>query len=192
MCHLHCLVFCWLSSVFCHFSKLTPSPLTLVHCHLVFCWALNVFPLHYKPFTLTFIHHLMFQWAFGVFYCSTKPSPLPSCICLSWFCVSIHAFHCFTNSNPPFHMWSLSSYISLFHLMFFVILSNSPHPNSSSLLFCSSWEPKSHCWLSFLFMKCDPSPCHVLLVLWIITMSFQPIPFGLQRVIHLSLFSQFV
>jgi hypothetical protein len=105
---------------------------------------------------------------------------------------TLDMFHCFTNSNLPFHMWSLSSYISLFHLVFFVVLSNSPHPHSSSLLFYSFWEPKSHCWVSFLFMKCDPSPYYVLLVLWIITLSLQPIPLGLWRVTHSSCFSQFV
>jgi hypothetical protein len=128
-----------------------------------------------------------------VFYCSKKPSPPPRFVCHGLvFQSALDMFHCFTNSNPPFHMWSLSSYISLFHLVFFVVLSNSPHPHLSSLLFYSSWEPKSHCWLSFLFMKRDPSPYHVLLVLWSIILCLQPILLGLWRVTHSYCFSQFV
>jgi hypothetical protein len=74
MCHLHCLVFCWSSNVFCHSSKLTPSPLTLVHCHLVFWWPPNVF------------------------HCTINPPPSHSFIIL---CFNGHLVYFIVLQNPP-------------------------------------------------------------------------------------------
>lgn len=172
MCHFHCLCFVGCVMCFVILWNLPPPPSHLFIVILRFGGPLMCFIALWMP-----DHHIHLS---SYVYCSTKPSPPSMFVCHGLvFQSALDMFHCFTNSNPPFHMWSLSSYISLFHLVFFVVLSNSPHPHSSSLLFYFFWEPKLHCWVSFLFMKCDPSPYYVLFVLWIITLSLQPIPLGL-------------
>jgi hypothetical protein len=193
MCHFHCLVFCRLCNVFCHSLKLTPSPLTLVHCHLAFWWAPNVFhcPINTPPshsfIILCFTGHLV------CFIVLQNPPPL-LCLFVMVLCFNqpLTCFITLQTQIPPFTCDRCHLIFLCFIWCFFLSYQTHPTPIHHHCCFIFFEKPKSHCWMSFLFMKCDPSPYYVLLVLWIITLSLQPIPFGLWRVIHSSCFSQFV
>jgi hypothetical protein len=115
MCHFHCLVFCRLCNVFCHSLKLTPSPLTLVHCHLAFWWASNVFhcPINAPP-SHSFII-LCFNGHLVCFIVLQNPPPL--------LCLFVMVL-CFNQPLTCFKLKSPLSHMIIVILYFFVSFSN--------------------------------------------------------------------
>jgi len=181
-------MFCWLCNVFCHSLKLTPSPFTLVHCHLAFWWAPNVFhcPMNAWPSHSFIILCLLFYKTLPPFY-----------VCLSWSCVSVSPWHVslfYKLKSPLSHVIVVILYFFVSFGVFCCFIKLTPPPFIiivvlfflrtqiallSVLLIYEVWPFPLLC--SFCFMNHNPFPSTYSS--WFV---------GLWRVTHSSCFSQFV
>jgi len=129
MCHFHCLVFCWLCNVFCHSLKLTPSPLTLVHCHLAFWWAPNAFhcPINAPP-SHSFII-LCFNGHLVCFIVLQNPPPL-LCLFVMVLCFNqpLTCFITLQTQIPLSHVIVVILYFFVSFGVFFCLIKLTPPP----------------------------------------------------------------